>query len=148
MSWRFDGKLRPAQGGAEGTEERVYSMVSLDVFPRQAVESNALLFSLDQPTEEDSLHGVVAALDSRPTTESGCCGSHVKRVLTNTVTFNEEQGEVLSVEKDKTSYDVWRAERRCRGDDVNMAMMARGEVPSAEEGHDVDCRRRSTSSRT
>ena len=123
-------------------------MVSLfDVFPRQAVESNALLFPVDQPTAEDWLHGEV---DSWPAKESDCCGcdccgSHVKRVLTNTVTFNEEQGEVLSVGKDKTSYDVWRVERRCRGDDVNMA---RGEVPSAEEGHDINCWRRSTSSRT
>ena len=44
--------FRPAQGGAEDTEERVlaYGMVSPDdVFPRQAAESNALLFSLVQP---------------------------------------------------------------------------------------------------
>ena len=34
----------------------------------------------------------------------------------------------------KTSNDVWRAERRCRGDDVNMVMMARDEVPSGRKG--------------
>ena len=64
--------FRPAKGGAEDTEERVLAMVAnsgpfradqkaprsvswrttwcpLDVFPRQAAESNALLFSLVQP---------------------------------------------------------------------------------------------------
>ena len=39
-----------------------------------------------------------------------CCGSHVKRVFTNSVTFNEAQGEVLSGIKDNTSHDtLWVA---------------------------------------
>ena len=41
-----------------------------------------------------------------------------------TATLNEEQGEVLSVGKDKTSNDVWRAERRCQGGDVHMVKLA------------------------
>ena len=45
------GVFRPAQGGADDTEERVCCMVSLfDVFPRQAVESNALSTSRPRRT--------------------------------------------------------------------------------------------------
>ena len=70
------GVFRPAQGGADDTEERVYSMVSLfDVFPRQAVESDALLFS--RPADnEGRLHGFQAC------ERVGLRCSDVKRALT------------------------------------------------------------------
>ena len=46
-----------------------------------------------------------------------CCGSQVKRVLTNTVTLNEVQGEVPSAEE---GHDVDRgADRRRQGYDVS-----------------------------
>ena len=58
-----------------------------DVFPRQVVESNALL-SL-WASREGWLHGQVDAFDSheqtrsvRPAKESDCHGARVKRVLT------------------------------------------------------------------
>ena len=86
-----------------------------DVFPRQAVESNDLLFSLGQP----EAGFLVKSMLSIPTNMVGqtcervsdCCGSHVKRVLTrrqDTVTFNEEQGAVLSGRRTRRrqEYDV------------------------------------------
>ena len=60
------------------------------------MESDAFLFSLDQPTAE-----VGSGL---------CCGSRVKRVVTKSDDTKTEQGEVTSVEKDKTSNDtLWVA---------------------------------------
>ena len=57
------GQSRRYRGACLG-DDGVRHGVPDDVFPRQAVESNALLFSLDQPSAEDWLHGEVAALDS------------------------------------------------------------------------------------
>ena len=83
------GRSRRHRGACLG--DGVRHGVPDDVFPRQAVESNTLLFPLDQPTAEVWLHGEVDALDFRHAKESDCCdcdycGSHVKRVLTYTVT--------------------------------------------------------------
>ena len=83
------------------------------------MESNALLFSVDQP----KAGFLVKSTRLIPTNMVGqtcervrdCGGSHAKRVMTlrrKTVTLNEAQGEVSSVAKEKTSDDVCRAERR------------------------------------
>ena len=81
-------QLRPVQGGAEDTEERVLSMVygiSLG-----QLEAGFLVKSMRSiPTN------MVGQTCERV---SHCCGSHVKRVLArrqDTVTLNEEQGAVL-----------------------------------------------------
>ena len=51
--------------------------------------------STSRPRRIGWLHGEVDAIDFRPAKEADCCGSHVKRVLTDTG-------------------GVWRAERHCR----------------------------------
>ena len=104
------GRSRIHRGACLG--DGVQHGVPDDVFPRQALESNALLFSL-KPTAEDWLHGEVVALDSRPAKESDCSGSHARRVLTNSVTLNEAQGRRrpplrIDVVKDKMSADEAR----------------------------------------
>ena len=96
------GELRPVQGGAEGTEERVlvYDMMSLMTSSHDELWRAMLLssFSTSRPRRIGWLHGEVDALDFPPAKESDCCdcwGSRVKRVMTDTG-------------------GVWRAERRCR----------------------------------
>ena len=71
------GELRPIQGGAEGTTERVlaYDMVCLMTSSHDSLWRAMLI---------GWLHGEVDALDFRPAKESDCWGSHVKRVLTDT----------------------------------------------------------------
>ena len=59
-----------------------------DVFPRQAVESNALLFSLDQPTAEVWPHGEVDALDSH---EHSCSDLRKRQRARATCTSNRSQ---------------------------------------------------------
>ena len=143
------GELRPAQGGAEDTEERVYSMVSLLTSSRDKLWRAMLSCSVSAQPKAGFLVKLMRSIPTNSVGQTcervGDCGSHVKRVLTSrrkdTVTLNEEQVEVSSVAKDKTTNDVWRAEHRCQGDDVNMVMMERDEVPSGREGNDVDCRR-------
>ena len=97
-------------------------MVSpIDVFPRQAVESDALLSP--SASREGWLHGEVGAFDSHEEgarEESDCSGSRVKRVLTrsedkvdkaenDTVTLHEEKSEVHPGRKDMTPNVPWAA---------------------------------------
>ena len=102
------GRSRRHRGACLG--DGVRHGVPDDVIPRQAVESIALLFSLGQP----EAGFLVKSMRSIPTNMVGqtcervsdCCGSHMKRVVArrqDTVTFNEEQGAVLSGRKDTTS---------------------------------------------
>ena len=67
-----------------------------DVFPRQVWRAMLLSsLSTSGPRRIGWLHGEIDAIDFRLAKESDCCGSHVKRVLTD-------------------SGGVWRAERRCQ----------------------------------
>ena len=89
-------QLRPKQGGAEDTGERVYGMVTLTTPSR------------------DKLWRAMLSCRSRPVEKAGytvkSMRSHVRRVLTrsddkaekaekHTVTLNEEHGEVTSAEE-------------------------------------------------
>ena len=94
--------------------------VPIVVFPRQAAESNALLFSLDQPV----VGYMVKSMRLIPTNTVGqawipreACYDQERgqsKVEKDTVTLNEKQGEVHPRRKDKTPNavgGVWRAER-------------------------------------
>ena len=87
-----------------------------DVFPRQAAESNALLFSLDQPV----VGYMVKSMRLIPTNTVGQACDRVRlrripreacydqepgqsKVENDTVTLNEEHGEILPLRKDTTS---------------------------------------------
>ena len=115
------GDRRPGRYINTGLEQKTPRSVSwtlmvspIDVFPRQAVESDALLSP--SASREGWLHGEVGAFDSHEQgarEESDCSGSRVKRVLTrsedkvdkaekDTVTLNEEKGEVHLQRKDMT----------------------------------------------
>ena len=90
-------------------------------FPRQAVESDALLSP--SASREGWLHGEVGAFNSHEQgacDESDCSGSRVKRVLTrsedkvdkaekDTVTLNEEKGDAHPQRKDMTPNATWVA---------------------------------------
>ena len=93
-----------------------------DVFPRQAAESNALLFSLDQPV----VGYMVKSMRLIPTNTVGQACDRVRlrripreacydqergqsKVEKDTVTLNEEHGEIFSLRKDTTSNAPWAA---------------------------------------
>ena len=100
------GRSRRHRGACLGDEVR--HGVPDDVLPRQAVECPVL----SRPAAAGFMVIPTNMVGQTCERVSDCCGSHVKRVVTrrkDTVTFNEEVG------KDKTSNDVWRAERRCQG---------------------------------
>ena len=75
--------------------------VTDDIFPRQIMESNALLFSLGQPVAGflvKSMRLIPTNMVGQTCERVGDCGSHAKRVVTKrrkTVTLNEEEGEVF-----------------------------------------------------
>ena len=121
-----EGWSRRHRGACNGDEVR--HGVPIDVFPRQAAESNALLFSLDQP-----LAGyMVKSMRLIPTNKVGQACDRVglqwlpreacydqergqSKVEKDTVTLNEEPGEVLPWRRTKRRTGVvWHAERRCR----------------------------------
>ena len=100
------GRSRRHRGACLGDEVR--HGVPDDVLPRQAVECPVL----SRPAAAGFMVIPTNMVGQTCERVSDCCGSHVKRVVTrrkDTVTLNEEVG------KDKTSNDVWRAERRCQG---------------------------------
>ena len=122
------GDRRPGRYINTGLEQKAPRSVSwtlmvspIDVFPRQAVESDALLSP--SASRESWLHGEVGAFDSHEQgarEESDCSGSRVKRVLTrsedkvdkaenDTVTLNEEKSEVPPRRKDMTPNAPWAA---------------------------------------
>ena len=93
-----------------------------DVFLRQAAESNALLFSLDQPV----VGYMVKSMRLIPTNTVGQACDRVRlprlpreagfdqergqsKVENDTVTLNEEQGDILPRRKDTTPNDTWVA---------------------------------------
>ena len=115
------GDRRPGRYINTGLEQKTPRSVSwtlmvspIDVFPRQAAESDALLSP--SASREGWLNGEVGAFDSHEQgarEESDCSGSRVKRVLTrsedkvdkaenDTVTLNQEKGEVHPQRKDMT----------------------------------------------
>ena len=58
------------------------------------------------------------------------------------MTLNEEQGEVLPWRRTRRrTSGVWRAERRCRGDDVNMVKLAMSFTINEEKGEVLPWRR-------
>ena len=98
------GSLRPSYGGAEDTEERVftsmvYDMVSSITSPHAICGEQSFLFPLDQPEGGflvKSMRLIPTNMVGRRAKESDCCGSYVKRASTISATVYEVQGEVLS----------------------------------------------------
>ena len=92
---RKDKTPNATLGGVWRAERRCLTTLE-DVFPRQVWRAMLLSsLSTSRLRRIGWLHGEVDAIDFRPAKESDCCGSHVKRVLTDTG-------------------GVWRAERHCR----------------------------------
>ena len=95
------GDRRPGRYTNTGLEQKTPRSVSwtlmvspIDVFPRQAVESDALLSP--SASREGWLHGEVGAFDSHEQgarEESDCSGSRVKRVLTRSEDKVDKAGE-------------------------------------------------------
>ena len=108
------GVLRPAQGGADRHRGACLRHgVTDDVFPRQprqVVESGALLFSLGQSIAKAGF--LVKSMSLIPTNmvAQACERVRLRRLLceacydqaeTDTVTLNEEHGEVTSAEEER-----------------------------------------------
>ena len=108
------GRSRRHRGACLGDEVR--HGVPIDVFPRQAAESNALLFSLDQPLAGYMVKSM--RLIPRNMVGQACERVRLRRlpreacydqergqskVDKDMATLNEEQGEVLPRRKDTTS---------------------------------------------
>ena len=89
--------------------------VTVGVFPRQVMESTAVLFSLGQPVAGllvKSMRSTPTNMVGQTCERVGDCGFYVKRVMTKrrkTVTLNVEKGEVHPRRKDKLQNDTWVA---------------------------------------
>ena len=103
--------------------------VTDDLFPRQVMGSNALMFSLGQSKAGflvKSMRLIPTNMVGQTCETGGACGSHAKRVMTKrrkTVTLNEEQGEVLPWRRTRRRLRCGSTSSRIRCHLVMLALM-------------------------